>query len=400
MRAFRLLVLAAAAASLAALAPARPAFAEDASVQFQDAWPGVSFDKPTAVAWPADGTDRLFVVQRGGKVVVLRKYRGVDPVPQPRTFLDLSSLFPADLLDSSQAGLVNLAFHPDFRSNGRFFVFYGTGNPPRAEVVEFRGRGDQADPASRRLLLTVPKKGNAHYGGGLAFGPDRMLYVGLGDSGTKNDPETMGQDLRTLQSKILRIDVDRAPAAGGGGRGAAAYAIPADNPFVTAPAGARGEIWAYGVRNPFRFSFDRQTGALWLGDPGQQGMEEVSVVPKGGNMGWPAKEGTKDVRPVPGLDPRSLVPPVFEYARDVGKASIGGVVYRGQRCPTLAGNYVFSDYMSGKLFALTLDASGRRVTGDRLLAGVQNISSIDQDAQGELYFCQLDDGHVLTVVPR
>jgi glucose/arabinose dehydrogenase len=176
--------------------------------------------------------------------------------------------------------------------------------------------------------------------------------------------------------------------------------VPADNPFVSQPAGARPEIWAYGVRNPFRFSFDSQTGTLWAGDPGQRGKEEVSVVPKGGNMGWPAKEGNQDVRAVPGLDPRSLVPPVFEYGRDVGKAAIGGVVYRGQRCPTLSGNYVFSDYMSGKLFALTLDASSRRVASHRLLAEVPNISSIDVDRQGELYFSQLDDGRVLTAVPR
>jgi glucose/arabinose dehydrogenase len=379
-------------AFLAAGLATTPAFAADATVDFPDAWPGVTFDKPTCVAHPGDGTDRLFVVQRGGKIVSIAKYRGVEPVPQPRPFLDLSALFPADLLESSQAGLVNLAFHPDFKTNGRFFVFYGTGNPPRAELVEFRARGETADPASRKVLLSVPKKGNQHYGGGLAFGPDKMLYVGLGDSGEKDDPQGLGQDLKTLQAKILRIDVDRG--------GAAPYAIPADNPFVGAGGGARGEIWAYGVRNPFRISFDRTTGALWMGDPGQRGREEVDVVPRGGNLGWPAKEGSQPLRSVPGVDASRLVEPVFEYPREVGKAAIGGVVYRGQRCPTLAGQYVFTDYMNKKVFALTLDAAGKRVTANRVLAEIADIMSVNEDAQGELYFCVLDSDRVLTVVPK
>lgn len=395
MRATRSGSAALALASVLALVAGGPAWAQDPSLEFRDAWPGVTFDKPTCVAAAPDGSDRLFVALRSGKVLVVRKNRGVAPVPQPAPFVDFSASIPANLLEDSQAGLVSVACHPDFGTNGRLFVLYGTASPDgsnaRTEIVEYRARGDVADPASRRLVLAVPKQQASHFGGGLVFGPDSMLYVGIGDSAKKDDPGTMGQDKRILQSKILRISPDPV--------GASAYGVPRDNPFATAGGGVRPEIWALGVRNPFRLSFD-PAGNLWMGDPGQRGREEINVVPRGGNLGWPAKEGSQPLRPVAGVDMASLVDPVFEYGREVGKAAIGGVVYRGQRCPTLAGTYVCADYMSKKVFALALDPSGKRVTGHRILAEIEWVCSVNEDAQGELLFCVLDNDRILTVVPR
>jgi glucose/arabinose dehydrogenase len=393
----RSLVVALAFLACAAVAPARAA---DEGLVFQEAWPGVSFAGPTCVAAAPDGSDRLFVALRGGKILVIRKYRGVDPVPQPKVFADLSAAIPAALLERNQSGLVSLAVHPDFKTNGRLFAFYGTAAPDdsgaHADLVEFRAApgSDVADPASRRVVFTTPVPEPNHFGGGLAFGPDRMLYVGIGTWPKEAGQDAVAQDLRQVQGKILRIDVDR-----GGG---APYAIPGDNPFVAQP-GARKEIWALGIRNPFRFSFDPQTGALWMSDPGSRGnnaREEIDVVPRGGNLGWPVREGTLPGRPIATAPTSGFVEPVFDYARDVGKCAIGGVVYRGQRCPSLAGQYVFSDYMVGKLMALTLDASRQRATGNRVLANVENVMSINEDAQGELYLCQLDNDKILTVVPK
>jgi glucose/arabinose dehydrogenase len=373
-----------------------PALAEEAGLEFRDAWPGVTFDKPVCVAAAPDASDRLFVAQRGGQVLVLKKFRGAGAVAPPRVFADVSGSIPQALVEDSQTGLATIACHPDFGTNGRLFLFYGTanadGSSPRAEIVEVRAQGDVADPASRRLLLRVPVPDRNHYGGGLAFGPDRMLYVGIGTDPKEAAPSAVGQDLRQFQGKILRISPDPVGQAG--------YGVPSDNPFVGVAGGARPEIWAYGLRNPFRISFDA-AGTLWAGDPGSKGTnarEEINVVPKGGNLGWPAMEGTLPGRAVPGANMTAMVPPVYEYGRDFGKCSVGGIAYRGQRCPQLAGLFVFSDYMSGKI--VTLRVAGGRASDPRVLSETPNSASINEDAQGELYFCQLDDNRILTLVPK
>jgi glucose/arabinose dehydrogenase len=384
------------AAALLALGfgPGETAQAADSTVMLREAWPGATFDNPVQVTAARDGTDRLFIAQRGGKILVAKKYRGIPPVPAPTTYLDISALCPADFVEKSQGGLLGIAVHP---KDGRLFVLYGTPEPFRTVVASYRpsANPDVADPASATTILTVAKRGPQHYGGGLAFGADGHLFVGIGDQALEFDSGNVAQDVRTLEGKILRLDVTSPPAG-------KPYGIPADNPWATAGGGVRGEIWAFGCRNPFRISVDRQTGNVWFGDPGQKQREEVGVAPRGGNMGWPMLEGTKPGRVAPGQDPSKAVPPVHDYGRETGSCCIGGVVYRGQRCPTLAGQYVFSDYMKAKLLAVSLDASATKSTGVRELASgevCEWICSIDEDAQGEIYLTVLDHGKVLTLAP-
>ena len=372
-----------------------PARAADEALEFADAWTRATFESPICLAAPADGTDRLFVVQRTGKVLVRRKQRGTEAPPPAKTFLDLSAV-AGRYADDGHAGLLTLAFHPQFKSNGRFFVFYGVGAPSaQAIVASYRVSAadpDAADPASARVVLSVPKPHSSHFGGGLAFGPDGKLYVGLGEHAEENDPDDVAQDVRALEGKVLRIDVDAGTP----------YTVPADNPWAKAGQGVRGEIWAYGLRNPWRLSFDREKGTLWAGDPGQHDREEIDVVPRGGNLGWAVMEGgiATPKRPPPARAPDGLVRPVFDYGRDVGKCAIGGVVYRGQRCASVRGQYVFADFSAGRLFALPLDTSGLRVTGAPRALGEVACCSIDEDAQGELYFSALEDGRVLTLRPK
>ena len=378
------------------------AAAADEALEFADAWAGATFESPICVAVPADGSDRVFVVQRTGKIVVRKKQRSADAPPPAKTVVDLGQFFDKRAIEEGQGGLLTLAFHPQFKSNGRFFVFYGTGNPNKAVVAGYRMSAadpDVADPASGQVLLSVPKLHAAHFGGGLAFGPDGKLYVGLGDSGTADDPDNIGQDVRRLEGKILRLDVDA------GGNAGAPYQVPPDNPWANSGNGVRGEIWAYGLRNPWRFSFDRELGTLWEADPGQKTREEVNVVPRAGNMGWAIMEGASPTpgRKAPQPRPTDLVGPVFDYGRDMGNCSIGGVVYRGQRCASIRGHYVFTDFMREKdnVFALPLDASGTRTTaGPRVLGTIAGCPSINEDAQGELYFCSLEEGKVLTIRPK
>lgn len=375
-----------------------PAEAADGlGVVLQDAWPGVSFESPIHAIPARDGTDRIFVAERTGKILVLPKWRGAGPVAKPKTFLDLTSLMTAFPIEQGQGGLVTIAVPPDFKQSGWMFVFYGTGkgepaNPYKAVIAGYRvsaGDPDRADPASAVTILTVPKPMPIHFGGGLCFGTDGMLYVGLGEAGAKGDPEHIAQDTRRLEGKILRIDV-RNPTP------QKPYAIPGDNPWTTAGASVRPEIFAYGVRNPFRMSIDRETGNLWLGDPGQQRREEIDVVPRGGNLGWAQMEG--DLPLAEGAQPAQYVAPVFAYGRDLGNCAIGGAVYNGQRCPTLKGRYVFADFTSGRVFALPI--SGARTTGGPASLGeMEGIVSITDDAQGELLLCILEDNKILTFAP-
>lgn len=391
----------AATASLGALAafsglfggPA-PALAAPAACAMAEAWPGVTFSEPMAAVVARDGTDRVFVVERGGRIQLCKKWRGGTPPVAPRPFLDVSKLLSPGY-DKGHGGLVSMALHPAFAQNRRFFLFYGTGagtpgDPFRVVIAGYTamaGNPDQGDPASAQIILTQEKRNRSHAGGGLCFGPDGMLYVGFGDNAAPDDPERVSQDMRSLEGKILCLDVTNAPA----GR---PYAIPTTNPWPKTP-GVRPEIWAYGLRNPYRMGFDAK-GLLWMGDPGQKQREEIDVVPRAGNLGWPLMEA--DTPLVPGTDPSKMVAPVFAYGRELGRASIGGAVYRGQRIPTLVDHYVFADHMAGKLIALPV-RNGRTTGGPVMLGDVAGVSSIDEDAQGELYVTSLDDEKVYMLVP-
>ncbi|MGD9933310.1 MAG: sorbosone dehydrogenase family protein [Dehalococcoidia bacterium] len=336
-------------------------------------------DRPVAVANAGDGSGRLFVIEKEGLVRVVK---GGALVAEP--FLDVRDL----VTDSgNEQGLLGIAFHPDYARNGRFFIAFTAAGSNANSLAEFRAgnpAGDRADRDSGRVLLAIPDTRSNHNGGMVAFGPDGYLYLSTGDGGGGGDPDRAGQDVSTLQGKILRLDVD----------GAAPFAIPADNPFARTN-GARGEIWAYGLRNPWRFSFDRETGDLWIADVGQNEYEEVNLQPAasagGENYGWSVMEGTHCFRPADGCDTSGKVLPVHEYSHDDGGCSVtGGYRYRGADVPGLRGLYVFVDYCQRDLLALAPDGAGWRVLSIGRTPG--RVSAFGEDEAGELYLVSDGDG--------
>jgi glucose/arabinose dehydrogenase len=314
------------------------------------------------------------VVEKGGTIRLL---------PGGEPFLDIVERVGSG---GSEQGLLGLAFHPRFRENGLFYVYYTARNGDNV-VARFglTPDGRAGDPASERRLIVQPDPAANHNGGMLAFGPDGFLYIGLGDGGGQNDRYRNGQNRRALLGKLLRVDVDRGDP----------YAIPPDNPFVGDPD-ARPEIWAYGLRNPWRFSFDRATDDLYIGDVGQNRYEWVHFQPAGDrggrNYGWPIVEGDHCLQGE-GCDRAGLTPPVAEYPHSQGCSITGGYVYRGARYPLLFGVYLFGDFCSGRLWALTRDGAGAWATSEMLDTEV-NLSSFGEDEAGEVYLTDLSRGIV------
>ncbi len=347
------------------------------------------FERPTFVTGAGDGSGRLFVLEKRGTIRIVR-----NGTVASQPFLDIRTLVRSS---GNEQGLLGLAFHPRYSENGRFFVFY-TASDAANTVAEFRvdpANPDRAEPAPVRTLLSLPDPYANHNGGMLAFGPDGYLYIALGDGGGAGDPLRAGQDLANPFGAILRIDVDAPPAAG------LAYAIPPGNPFADRP-GARPEIWAYGLRNPWRFSFDRATGDLWIADVGQNAIEEVNLEPAGfpggANYGWSTMEGTRCYRPAAGCDTAGLVRPVFEYTHDDGCSITGGYVYRGQAFPALRGAYLLADYCTGAAWALR--RQGDALQADRLAPFPGGISSFGEDDAGELYVVRDQAGTLERIVAR
>lgn len=326
-----------------------------------------------------DGSRRAVVVEQAGRVRLLSL---ASPPSGAELFLDISDRVSTQ---GNEEGLLGLAFDPDYAHNGRFYVHYSATNPRRSVISRFvaDAAAGRADPASEQVVLEVGQPFSNHNGGMIDFGPDGYLYVALGDGGSGGDPQGNGQNLATLLGSILRID----PGRGGARQG---YSVPNDNPFVGRPATeALTEIWAYGFRNPFRFSFDRSTGELWAGDVGQNAWEEVNVVTKGGNYGWNVMEGAHCYRSTP-CDMSGLIPPVVEYpTREPGCAVTGGYVYRGASIPGLAGVYLYADFCSGIIWGLRR-IDGRVVAARQLLDTDLQISSFGQDLAGELYITAFD----------
>ncbi|MBX0330643.1 PQQ-dependent sugar dehydrogenase [Oscillochloris sp. ZM17-4] len=346
------------------------------------------FSKPTFITGAGDGSGRLFVVEQLGRVWVVR-----DGARLGQPFLDISGLVGSS---GSEQGLLSVAFHPRYAENGLFFVDY---TDRRGGTVLARYRvsadADLADPASAEVLLQVDQPAANHNGGQLAFGPDGYLYVGLGDGGGGGDTYGNGQNLGTLLGTILRLDVD------GGGDQGRPYGVPADNPFV-GRGDARPEIWAWGLRNPWRFGFDRGTGDLYIADVGQNAVEEVSVQPAGSaggeNYGWNTMEGDTCYT-AQGCDQAGLTLPATTYlhsSAEGGCSITGGYVYRGAALPRAAGLYLYSDYCTGNLWALRRQGAGweNRLIG-RL--GV-SPSSFGEDDAGELYVADHAGGVIYRLV--
>jgi glucose/arabinose dehydrogenase len=317
-------------------------------------------ERPVFVTHAGDGSGRLFVVEQAGRILIVD---AGELLEEP--FVDISN----DLVSGGERGLLGLAFHPQYAENGRYFVHYTRADDGASVVAEFRVSSDPnlSRPAGRRLLRVSQPFAN-HNGGMIAFGPDGFLYIALGDGGSAGDPGNRAQNPDVLLGKILRIDVD----------GRRPYAIPPDNPFVA--GGGRPEIYALGLRNPWRFSFDRKRGRLYAGDVGQRQREEINIVRLGRNYGWRVLEGSRCFEPPEGCERRGLELPRTEYGHGGGRCAVtGGYVYRGRDVPSLARTYLFGDYCSGEIFGLL------RRERSLLLDTDLSITSFGEDEAGELY---------------
>jgi glucose/arabinose dehydrogenase len=330
-------------------------------VRIERAYPNLSFTDPVFVT-AIPGTSHLAVVEQSG---VIRSFVDSDSATSSSVLLDITALVSS----GGETGLLGLAFDPDYATNGYIYVDYTAGGPLRTRISRFTVVGGVASQASEANLLEFAQPFSNHNGGMLAFGQDGKLYVASGDGGSANDPRANGQNLGVLLGKLLRLN----PTPGA--------VVPNDNPFVGTP-GARGEVWAYGLRNPWRFSVDRLTGEIWIADVGQGQIEEIDLGAAGANYGWRVYEGTRsNVNPT-NIPPSAFTAPVFEYDHSVGQSITGGYRYRGAAIPALAGKYVYGDFVAGRIWMLTL--GGNAALSNLPLGTLDNPSSFGETASGEL----------------
>lgn len=356
-----------------------------ATYKVVEAFPDLKFSDPVELVNAHDGSNRLFVVEQAGTI------RFFDATQKPTSstlLLDIKS----KVKSGGEMGLLGLAFHPNFKSNGFIYVNYTRDNPRESVVARYKvanPANGAADAQSETILLTYTQPYSNHNGGAVHFGPDGYLYVSTGDGGSGGDPQNNAQNKGNLLGKILRLDVN---ATGKGN-----YGIPADNPFVGNKDGAREEIYAYGLRNPWRISFDPATKKLWTGDVGQNAIEEVDIVEKGGNYGWRLKEADECFNPKNNCTEAGLIDPVWHYTHDNGDISItGGYVYRGKKLPGLVGKYVYGDYASGRIWALET-ADGVKAKNTNLVEKSGSLSAFGVDEQNELYFFNYGQGKIYTL---
>lgn len=342
--------------------------AQPGPVQPVVAFPGLWFDRPVFLTAPPDGTDRIVVVEQNGLV---RIFANDTQVMATTTYLDLTGVVNA----GGEEGLLGFAFHPDYASNGTFYTYYTAANPRRSVVSRWQvsANPNVADATSEAILLQFDQPYGNHNAGALAFGSDGMLYIASGDGGSGNDPQNNAQDLTSLLGKVLRLMPDGS--------------IPPDNPFVGGSQGERGEIWAYGLRNPWRMTFDRASGTLWLGDVGQGSVEELDIIERGRNYGWRIYEGTRS-NLNPGFPPSAFELPEYEYVHALGASVTGGYVYRGPTLTSFGGAYVYADFVSGRTWALVHD--GSQTISNTEITNLPNPASFGEDEAGELYACCFD----------
>ena len=379
--------------ALFALAISFTALAEIPQLKLVNAYPNLKVKRPLWMQQLPDG--RMFLLEQRGKVYLLPKNANGKSTT---LFFDIEKRKP---YVKDEEGLLGMAFHPQFAKNGKFYAFYSAHKPLRSVVSEFRvSKGDhnKIDVSTERVLLTIARPFWNHDGGCILFGPDGKLYITHGDGGAREDPNDNGRNLSTLRGTIMRIDVDVTSGP---------YGIPKDNPFVNRK-GARGEIWAYGLRNVWRMSFDRETGDFWAADVGQDYWEEVDLIVKGGNYGWRTREGYHEsfsnksrtkITPSKHQHSDRLLEPVIEYPHTPALAAkskfnrhghglsiTGGYVYRGRKIPALRGAYVYGDYKIGTVWAFK--QSGGKVTEYQQMIGpnpIRLIASFGEDNAGEQY---------------
>lgn len=343
------------------------------------AFPNLSFDHPDGIYSSGDRTNRLFVLGQMGTIYVFENRRNAT---ETNIFLDIR--------DQVHLGaFLGLAFDPHFAENGHFYVNYVADNPLRTIIAQWSvspNNSNESDINSQKILLEIPRLSESHAGGQLAFGQDGFLYIALGDGNPFGDLTDNAQNRSSLQGKILRIDVNN-PSLGRN------YGIPKDNPFTGNTAGFKEEIYAYGFRNPWRFSFDLNTGNLWVGDVGQDRMEEIDIVENGKNYGWNLMEGSL---PNSSGNQTGLVSPIWTYGRDQGNATIGGYVYHGTKLTELTGLYIYGDYVSGRIWSLNNHDADKPVNEELMKTNI-NITSFGTDQNKELYICA-QDGRIYEIV--
>lgn len=350
--------------------------AVNAQYRLKDAFPKLEFKNLVDLQMPYDSSQMIYVVQQSGEIY---RFAGNESAEKSELILDISE----KIIFSGEQGLLGLAFHPRFSENGFFYVNYVADNPKRTVISRFRAGKNIAPGAvaeSETVLLEFSQPYSNHNGGQVSFGQDGYLYIATGDGGSGGDPQNNAQNLTNLLGKILRIDIDK-PSGGKN------YGIPSDNPFAGNKSGYREEIFAYGLRNPWRFSFDRITGNLWAADVGQNKYEEINIITSGGNYGWRIMEGFHCYNPSEGCDTTGLILPVHEYGHDEqgGFSVTGGFVYRGSDFPELYGHYIYGDYVAKKIWALRVE-NGKKASNKLLISEAPDfIPSFGTDSQNRLY---------------
>lgn len=360
------------------------------TIGFQLAFPNLTFVNPVDIQSANDGSDRIFVVEQAGRIKVFDNNASVTSAGD---FLDIRS----SVLSDDRFGMLGMTFHPNYAENGYFFVHYTAANPQRSVISRFSvsaGNPNIADPASELVLLEIGQPHKFHNGGQLAFGPqDGFLYIGMGDGGPGSDPSGHGQNRTTLLGSFLRINPDSSANS-------LNYSIPTDNPFVGNSMGYREETYAWGFRNPWRFSFDPVTGWLWSAGNGENLWEEIDLVEKGKNYGWKIMEGNSCFSPSTGCDTTGLVLPVWVYGGNpnIRRSVVGGFVYRGSEQPSLAGKYIYGDFLLGDIWALSYD--GINPPENILIANnFPWLSTFGLDENGELLMADWINGQIYQFNP-
>lgn len=355
------------------------------NVELEEAFPGTVVTQVLGLETPGNDSPYLYALSQQGQIYRLDTR---EPEAEAVIWLDISGRTEG----TGERGLLGLAFHPDFFENGRIYINYTSPDPLRTRVSRFSADEDEADPDSEEIILEFDQPQTNHNGGQARFGPDGYLYISSGDGGGAGDPGNNAQDAQNLLGAMLRIDVDNQDES-------LEYAIPEDNPFLGSEDGLN-EIFAWGLRNPWRFSFDLETGVLWAADVGQSAWEAIHIVEAGNNYGWSIIEGSHCYPPGTTCDTTGLEMPVFEYSHDEGRRSVtGGYVYRGSLNPSLEGLYIYGDFVSGHLWALDYDMEEEEVISNTELAGTgHNISSFGQDGDGELYVLAYESGEIFRLL--
>lgn len=338
---------------------------EAAAFSLQEAFPNLRFEEPLYLTYAPGEEDSLYIVERTGRIYRISRNPDTD---RKELFLDLSDIVQTQ---GQEQGLLGLAFHPDFSNTPHFYVNYTAQD--QTYISRFTATADKAaNPSTELVLLRFDQPFSNHNGGHLEFGPDGHLYIATGDGGSGGDPQNNAQNKNSLLGKILRLDI--APESSG---------IPEDNPFFE-EADAAQEVYAYGLRNPWRFSFDSHTGALWAADVGQNAWEEINLIEKGGNYGWNRFEGSHPYLAKSEEEAADYIAPLYEYDHSQGRSITGGYVYRGEAFPGMQGLYIYGDFVSGRIWALELEEDGN-VLNEEFMQTDLLISSFGQDQDGELY---------------